>query len=371
MIGAGIAGAAVATRLGRAGLSVHLIEKERVIGGRARETGCKATDTCRRCNACVADEILRNVGAVPNVRVCTGTELLALQAGNNGSRFTALLGPSCCASEEAVEDTSAGAVYGGGVQLSGETTVDVDAVVVAIGYEPYDPKENPAYGYRAIANVMTGIDAERVLAAKHRLVRPSDGEQPQRVAFVQCVGSRSEEIYRRPEDTDYCSTVCCAYALRMARQLKYQAEDAEITVFYMDVQNFGKGFNQFYSECRSVMRFVRSRPYEIRASADGAVRVKYTPDSGVAEGDGCVCEEEFDLLILAVGIRPPRDARALADKLGVALDDQGFFGLKGVAALPDLQRSGVFVAGAGESPKDMAGCIAQADAVSARILSEV
>jgi len=351
VIGGGIAGATVAERLGKAGTFVHLVEKEDDIGGHAGEMGCKATDVCLRCNVCVADEIFRSVRNAPNVRLHISSELRELQPGRNGSRFTAIL------SEGASRKSEADCV-----------TVDADAVIIATGYQPYDPIENSSYRYGRIPNVITGIDAERQLAEQNRITRPSDGEPPTRVAFVQCVGSRTEEVYRRPEDTDYCSAVCCSYALRIGRRIKHQAEESDITVFYMDIQNFGKGFDDFYSECKNKMRFVRSRPYEMKAGEDGTVLVKFTPEVGKDDAVQSACEEGFDLVVLSVGIRPPSDALRLADKLGVAVDERGFFGLK-CGALSDLQKEGIYVAGTSESPKDIAGCIAQAEAVSAAVLA--
>ena len=355
IIGGGIAGVTVAQRLGRAGAEVHLVERQEEIGGRLRDMGCKATDVCLRCNVCLASEILRSVRGVPGVTIHASTELARLRPGTNGARFSADL---------ATRDP------GGSATCS---TVDIDAVVIAAGYEPYDPVENSSYNFDRLPNLITGEDAERQLAVDSRITRVSDGETARRIAFVQCVGSRTEEIHRRPEDTDYCSAVCCAYALRIARRLKHQADDSEVTIFYMDIQNIGKGFDAFYAECRDKVRFVRARPYEYTAGPDGTVCVAYAPEAGDGGGttSGCVCKEEFDLVILSVGIRPPNGARDLADRLDVALDEQGFFGVKEAAALPDLRREGVFVVGACESPKDMAGCIAQAEAISATVLSGV
>lgn len=358
VIGGGIAGVTVAERLSRAGVEVHLVEKQADIGGHAREFGCKATDICMRCNVCVADEMLRAVRQIPSVRIHTATQLADLKPGTNGSRFAVSLVPAAAARS------------GGPARKRGgkdATALDVSAVVVAIGYEPFRPSENAAYGYGRVPNVITGLEAEQQLAAKYRIVRPSDGQPPRRIAFVMCVGSRTEEVFRGPESADYCSTVCCAYSLRMAQRIKYQTGDAHVTLFYMDIQNFGKGFDRFYRECQDRMRFVRSRPHEIRPGTGGSVRVKYA-----AEVNGAaVCEEEFDLVILSVGIRPPADARSLAETLGVAVDENGFFGLKGAAALSDLQREGIYVAGASESPKDIAGSMASAEAVSTAILTRL
>jgi len=282
-----------------------------------------------------------------NVYLRANTELLSLEQGRAGRRYTAAL-----------------AATGGTVPSA---TLDVDAVVVATGFEPYVPAENSSWGYNRVRNVVTGIDLEQQLADKNLITRPSDGSEPKRLAFIQCVGSRTEEVFRRPDDTDYCSTVCCAYALRMARRILHHSAGAEVTIFYMDIQNFGKAFGQFYAESQKKISFIRSRPFEINQSQGDTVRVKYAVESG-ADGRA-VAERDFDLVVLSVGMRPAPEARELADRLKIPLDPQGFFGLKGASALPDLQREGIYVAGANEAPKDIAGCIAQAGAVCAEVLS--
>lgn len=350
VIGAGIAGAATARQLARAGLTVHLIERAATVGGRVADMGCKATDVCLRCNVCVALEQLRSVQYESGVEVRTETVLAELGRGRNGSRYRAVLAP----------------VAGKGCSI-----VDVEAVVVATGHAPYDPVENANYSYGRLANVITGTEAESQLAHQPRLTRPSDDRTPDRVAFIQCVGSRTEEVYRRPEDTSYCSTVCCAYALRTARRLLHACPETDITVFHMDIQHFGKGFQQFCSDCEKAMHLVRSRPYELRAAPDDGVRVRFAPMSAAGEDRPAVDEETFDLVVLAVGIRPRTDARDLADNLGIPLDEHGFFGLKTAAALSDLQREDLYAVGTCEAPRDIAGCIGQAQAVSAIVLSRI
>lgn len=349
ILGAGVSGITAATVLSQAGVHVHLAEKSDAIGGHAADMGCKATDTCVRCNVCVADELRRGLPDLPNVQLHTNTELLALAPDGNGKRFDACLAHR--APEPGAPPTS---------------NVGVDAIVIAIGHEPYNPGQNSNYGYGRLRNVISGPEAELQLARSGRLVRPSDNAVPRRIAFVQCVGSRTEEVYRRPEDTDYCSTVCCAYALRIARLLKHQASDSEITVFYMDVQNFGKQFNTFFAQSKAEMQFVRSRPYEITPASEDGATVVYAPD-----GSGALSRESFDLVVLATGIRPPADAVTLAARLGVPIDEQGFFGIKGASCLPDLQREGMYVAGTSESPKDIAASMAQAEAVSAAVLESL
>jgi len=349
IIGAGISGATTADRLSRAGVEVHLVEKQATIGGHAREMGCKATDVCLRCNVCVASDTFKQVLNNPRIHVYTSASLLSLVPARGNKLYSAVIS----------------------TPASGRKTIplEVDAVVLATGHEPFNPGENAAYGYGSVANVITGMDAERQLAEKSSITRPSDGTSPKRVAFIQCVGSRTAEVFRRPEDTNYCSTVCCSYALRMARQVKHTNPGSEITVFYMDIQNFGRHFPAFFQASQSAAKFIRARPYGITAGPGDSVRVKYTPEQVTGQTQAPVKEDEFDMLVLSVGIRPAADNRQLADKLGLPLDDAGFFGIKQASALPDLQKKGIFVVGTGESPKDIAGCLAQADAVSTMILS--
>jgi len=347
VIGAGIAGVTAAESLAKAGAEVHVVEKQPDIGGHVRAMGCKAADICLRCNVCVADQRIRSFKKQPRIRLHTSTELTSLLPGAK-RRFIASLARN---------------------RGSRKTRIDVDAVVVATGHSPFNPVENASFGYGRIANVMTGEEAERQLAEKSRITRPSDGAPARRIAFIQCVGSRTEEVFRRPEDTNYCSTVCCSYALRMARQIKHRAADSEITVFHMDIQNFGKGFNEFYKTAQDKMRFIRSRPFEMLAGENGAVKVKYTPDG--ATDKGAVLTEDFDLVILSVGIRPQAGAAALAETLGIPTDLNGFFGIKGASALPDLQKEGLYVAGTSESPKDIAATIAQAEAVSVTLMNRM
>jgi len=410
VLGGGVAGATVAERLGRAGLDVQWVEKEPVIGGQAAAMGCKAADTCLRCHVCVATDRLKAALRAPRVRLNAGAELAALAPGHDGAAYRATLhgapeiilrdrcigcGACVAACPEHCLAVKYPALYGGlpAIDLprcrrtrgkacdlcakacpvkaidwkatAQNRELDVDAVVVATGHQPFDPGSLGTFGYGVIPNVISGLDAERQLALQHHIARPADGIAPRRVAFIQCVGSRSEHAHRRPEDTDYCSTVCCSYALRMARRMQHDAPETAVTVFYMDIQNFGKDFESFFTACRKTMAFVRARPLEITAGAEGAVVIAYEDQE-----KGAVGTAEFDLVVLSIGIRPAPAARALADSMCLAVDPQGFLGIKGAALLPQTHRQNIFVAGTCGNPQDIAATISQAEAVCAEILKQ-
>lgn len=408
VLGGGIAGATVAERLGRSGIEVQWIEKEPVIGGHAAAIGCKAADVCLRCHACVAVDRLKCAQRTPGVRLHTCSQLTALTEGNNGVAYIATIetapeilsrvrciGCGVCVDvcPEHCITVKSPAIHGNVPVIDLERcrrargkscdlcakacptkaidwkaraqtrNLDADAVVVATGHNPFDPGTLGTFGYGIIPNVISGLEAERQLAAQQRITRPSDGQAPRRVAFIQCVGSRSEHAHRRPEDTNYCSTVCCSYALRMARRIQHDAPETAVTVFYMDIQNFGKDFNVFYDTCRSTMTFVRARPVDIKAAPEGAVAIAYEDQE-----KGADTIAEFDLVVLSVGIRPAPEARSMADSLHLAVDKQGFLGIKGMAGLPQTHRKNIFVAGTCAYPQDIAAVMAQSEAVCAEIL---
>ena len=228
-----------------------------------------------------------------------------------------------------------------------ERTVEADAVVLAPGAEVFPASRKEEFGYGRYPNVVSSVRFERMLAAGGptggRAVRPSDGREPRRIAFVQCVGSRDAEA-----GVGHCSSVCCMYALKQALFARDRHPDAEIAVYYMDLRTFGKDHEGYLRRARERgIRFVRAMPSVIRqVPATGDLLLE------VAPGEGRPVQAEHDLVVLAAGFRLSDDARALAARFGVDLDPGGFAG--GPEFEPcGTNVPGVYVAGAFREPRDI------------------
>ena len=228
-------------------------------------------------------------------------------------------------------------------QSNQEISLKVRGIVAATGFVPYPALEKTRLGYGVVDNVITGLEAESMLRSSGKIVRPSDGRIPERVAIIQCVGSRNRQ------ENNYCSRVCCGYALRLGRTLKYRF-GTEVTIFYMDVQSFGHAFDDFLKAAREDLNLVRTMPYDVFPGEDGRVIIPYSLSS--VQGPA---REEFDLLVLSVGMTPRPEAARTAEILGLELDVHGFFNSEGGSGEP-----GVVSAGAAAGPRNVAETVAHA-----------
>ena len=235
-----------------------------------------------------------------------------------------------------------------------EQELSVGALIVATGFDVFDARKKGSLGYGRYANVLTGLDLEHIFTREGYLRLPASGEEPHNIAFIQCVGSRDEEH-------DYCSQVCCKYAMKLAGLIRYQNPDALVTIFYIDLQTAGKGFAQFYENYKESIRFVRGVPVEILQSSSGELEVRF---EDIAQGK--VCRDSFDLVVLSVGISPGKNSWDLARILGINLADDGFFDIKHPLSSNETNIDGVFVAGTCQGPKDIPDSIAHGIAAASK-----
>jgi len=247
------------------------------------------------------------------------------------------------------------------LQREQRVELKVGAVVLAPGYEIFDAHLKKELGYGRFPNVITSLEFERILSASGpysgHVLRPQDRQEPKRIAFLQCVGSRDAEH-------DYCSSVCCMYATKEAIIAKeHLGQGLQCDIFFMDVRAFSKGFEQYYRRAQELgVRYIRSRVPSIEEVAGTRnLVVRY-----LGENDQKL-SQEYDLVVLSVGMQPPRDAKALAKRFGVALNSFNF------CETPFFQptassREGIFVAGPFGEPKDIPETVMQASAASSQVL---
>ena len=238
--------------------------------------------------------------------------------------------------------------------------INVGAVVLSPGFDEFIPEEANLYGYGKYKNVVTSIEFERILSASGpysgRVLRPSDGDIPEKVAFLQCIGSRDYSGVGKP----YCSSVCCMYTAKEAVIAHEHMHQIKPTIFSMDVRAYGKDFDKYIIRAQKQygVQYIRSRVSSIKEVPETKdLRLKYETQ------DGKIIEEDFHMVVLAVGLNPPDDAKYLAEKFGVELNQYDF-------AKTDLlnpvqtTKPGIFACGAFSSPKDIPDTVTQASAAA-------
>ena len=226
--------------------------------------------------------------------------------------------------------------------------IPVGSVVLAPGFDPFDAAIKGEYGYGRMANVVTSLEFERILSAsgpfRGQVMRPSDGKHPVKIAWIQCVGSRDETCGR-----DYCSSVCCMYATKEAIIAREHDTAIQPTIFYNDLRAFSKGFERYYESAKETfgINYVKSLVSGIKEMQQSKNLIL---EHGV-EGGGKVAEE-FDMVVLSVGMVPSSSTRGLADRLHIDLDRFGF--CKTDEFRPNVtSRPGIYVAGTFDAPMDI------------------
>jgi len=241
-------------------------------------------------------------------------------------------------------------------------TLNVGSVIVTSGFKPFDPSNFDNYQYAKFPNVVTSLEFERILAAggptTGHVLRPSDNLEPAKIAWLQCIGSR--DLNRC--DNEYCSSVCCMYALKEAIIAKEHIGNAfEPTIFFIDVRTHGKDFEKYYERAKAEgVRCIRSRVHTItEADETGTLALSYVSDSGE------IIDENFDMAVLSVGMEPSDSAIDLAEKMGVEINGYNFI-QTGDTAPVATSRPGIYVAGAIQGVKDIPESVMQASAAACR-----
>ncbi len=246
-------------------------------------------------------------------------------------------------------------------QRPSKAKIDVGAVVLSPGSDAFNPAKFDNYSYLKYPNVLTSLEMERILSAsgpyQGHLMRPFDREEPKKIAWLQCIGSRDMNKC----DHSYCSSVCCMYSIKEAVIAKEHSNvDLNCSIFYMDMRTFGKDFEKYYERAKDEgINFIRSRVHSIDEIGDtGDLSLKYVTAGGE------IIDETFDMVVLSVGLEPKESAVELANNLGIELNHNNF--IKTTDRDPvNTSKEGVFVCGAFQGPKDIPQSVVEASAAAA------
>ncbi len=409
VIGAGIAGMQAALDIAQKGFKVHLVEKDPSIGGHMAQLD--KTFPTLDCSACIITPKMVDTANHPNIHLLTSSEVIEVKGGAGNFRVklrkkpTYVLSEKCTGCGECMEacvlkkgvpsefneglsmrraiyvpfpqavplkatidpnsclflsrgkckKSCAAACGTGAISFEQQEEIieeDVGAIIVATGFDLFDPGLKPEFGYKIYPNVLHGLEFERLCSASG----PTQGEiviegkKPRDVVFVHCVGSRDKTV-----GNEYCSRVCCMATTKQAHLLRDKIPDARITVLYMDVRAFGKGFEEFYERAQKErILYRRGNPSEIYRK-DGKLVVR-AEDTLLGEP----FELETDLVVLAAGLTSRKGENALREVLGLETSPDRFYkeayGFDPVVT----HREGIFLAGCCQGPKDIPDTVAQA-----------
>ena len=339
IIGGGPSGLEAARCVAELGGEAILIEKRERLGGTPdRENYAKLTHHWRDASEAMAD-MAAAVTSSKNVEVKYQAEVKGMSgsAGNFNVEIEA-----------------------GGKSES----LNVGAVIIATGFQHFDPgRATQYYNYYSFPDVITLTDLEKMLK-EHKVVRPSNGEAPKKIAFIQCVGSRDRQI-----GNEYCSKVCCGIASKQAIELRQQLPDSKVMIFYIDMRMYGYWENEIY--------WPAQEKYKVNYVKGVVSEVLQKGDKLLMRGEDTTMsrpmEVTMDLVVLSVGMEPSAGTRAISQLLGVKQNQYGFIEAGGAGGLDPVATSqdGIFVAGAASGPADLDDSIAKAGLAAARALASV
>jgi heterodisulfide reductase subunit A len=357
VIGGGVAGLQAALDIADAGYPVILVEKEARLGGHVAQL----SGTYLNFDAApdMLASMVERVEEHPRIHVLTKAEVQ--ESGGYVGNFTVKVSQrgdrSTGQQEESLVDSSPS-------DLQSPSSFDVGAIVLATGYELYSKERLGEYGGGKYPDVIDGLQFERMLASNGptggEIRRPSDDKVPQEVVFVQCAGSRDPE-----EHKPYCSKVCCMYVAKQAIMYKQRVPQGQAYVFYIDIRSQGKGYEEFVQRAMEDYDVLYLRGKVSKVFGEDSKVVVW----GVDTLTGTPLEVDADLVVLATATVPSAGAKDLGQCLRVSVDEHGFFS----EAHPKLRpveslTAGIFLAGAGQFPKDIPETVAQASGAAAKVL---
>jgi heterodisulfide reductase subunit A len=410
VIGAGVTGIQASLDLADHGIRVHLVEREPSIGGHMAQLD--KTFPTNDCSMCILSPKMLDVSRHENISIHTCTEVIGIEGevGRfrvkvrknpryvdeelcNGcgdsiricpvevyNRFDAGVGvrkaiykPQPQAVPDIViRDTDHCIECGLCYDICGrdairredspkELVIDAASIIITTGYDVFDAVKKDQFQYLRYPDVITSLEFERMMNASGptggEIRRLSDGKAPARVVFIQCVGSRDIPLSR-----PYCSGICCMYALKNAMLLREKYPDTGVTILYMDIRAYGKGYEEYFERAKSIgVEFLRGMPSGIQP-LDGAmlIRVENTET-------GKMVELRPELVVLSVGLEPARDSHALAVGCGIPVSESGFYqSLHDKLDMVATIAPGIYIAGTAVSPRDIPDCVAQAQAAAMR-----
>lgn len=414
VVGGGIAGGESALNLANLGYKVLLIEKELSIGGKmillskvfptldcaACITTPKVSEIARHSNITILtsteaakidkkgehqfEVVIRKKPRFVNIDDCTGCQLCEeacpvnvadqYQYGMVG-RKAAYIPFSIASPRAAAIDIENCTLCGACeracpakcidfTQTELEEIIQVKSVVVATGFNLFDPLKIPRYGYGNFKNIITSMQMERQLAPTrpfNSVLRPGDGKMPDNIAYVLCTGSRDKSV-----GNPICSQICCMYSIKQAQLLMGALPMADITIYYLHIRAFGKGFNEFYGQAQDMgVEFVKGKVGKITEKENGNLVLRYEDVEA-----GTVNETEHDMVVLSVGVLPNQGISNVFENQKLELDPFHFINQLDMLASPAKTNvEGVFVAGTASGPMDIPDSILSGGAASAETTS--
>ena len=413
VVGGGVAGIQASLDLADSGFRVYLIDQSPSIGGVMAQLD--KTFPTNDCSMCILSPKLVATGRHPNITILTNSEVAGLE-GEAGSfevklrrKSRYILEDKCtgcgdCAQKcpivvldsfnERLANRSAVYVkYPQAVPLKymidrercigcgtcqeickahaiqydqddSEVKLKVGSIILAPGFESFDARLKTEYGYGRFSNVVTSIEFERILSASGPygglVLRPSDGEIPKKIAFIQCVGSRDFQL-----GNNYCSAACCMYGMKEAVIAKeHTPSKLDAKIFFMDMRSYGKEFDAYYERAQGEwgIQFVRSRVAGVTEDPKtGNLFIHYVEDETPKT-------EEFDMVILSTGMQPPKNVEKLAKSMGIKLNKYNFCETEAFSPM-ETSKPGILVCGAFSAPKDIPESVAQASGAAAKAMS--